>query len=539
MSICIEKIEPILKIFKLYEITCIKYAIQQKLALNDIQKNFIGHLFQSSNIANVINAHYPSREAFDKLDELFCKNQQNLILDSSILDNYKLFRRVFEACKDYFEDNQKRIFGKANITILSHQKIFAITILSHFAEEGLNSSYESQASYNSGIEFFVESLCKDEEIKKSRSNDESYITCQSTLLSIINYKKELVQKKQETEKISQLFEQVKITITMVKNTIFNINSYTLPLLTNKTRMNTLVLEPIYHNQTVGYTKETIELANDPLVKKIYGKQEQEYKDNYEEIYRSGDNYFMGIEHSLFNEKLNEKKSMLRNYNKSLLNQLEKESHKAASEYCKSHTSYVEQGHFHSALNEKNYILYRLNGIQKLNLQRIFHARDQLIILVIELSELYDFISINRFNTINLISWLLNPYLNKIEKATIRLELYVRVFDEDLNEIYKNRNKRAGCLNFSFLFDKSEPWESIYIDQNLLNDLNKNIQLLYKNLADLVFKTQIDYSDSIEEFHEKLKNIMARREVLLNIEEEAEGLSKIENLNYNGPRQLNL
>ncbi|STX41812.1 Uncharacterised protein [Legionella donaldsonii] len=374
--------------------------------------------------------------------------------EKGVKRNCEFFNFVYNTCYQYITDNQTRYFGRADLTDISHGKVFAMILIAHLCQKAMNLPEEEQDKYRSRIYKFTVELMNNDDIRRSSSVDGEMLSCITALDNIcIAHQK---QPAQEEDAIEKLFLEVGKTIGTMEEILLRVDQYTLPLITGQEGISGDQLRSYYTRaEDITLTLKQQGLLNNPLVVELYRKPHDKYTEEggYKDLYA-------GLAYDL------------------------------------------------SAAEDNSFLLKHFDQGQKENFIRLLQLRDRLQVLKSELDRLYKFTKTNQITYLNDFLYLVDPYLKEMHRVRGELQACAERFDADCSRVYRARQEDK-----SWFQEARRQWEKIYYNKDFLDGLRSGIVALAHNIASTFARIPFDRFNALEERSVEAGEVVARGEVL--------------------------
>ncbi|WP_019216535.1 hypothetical protein [Legionella tunisiensis] len=374
--------------------------------------------------------------------------------EKAVKRNCEFFNFVYNTCYQYITDNQTRYFGRADLTDISHGKVFAMILIAHLCQKAMTLPEEEQNKYRLRIYNFAAELMKNGEIQKTSSVDGETLSCITALDNIcIAHQK---QPAQEEDAIEKLFLEVGKTIGTMEAILLRVDQYTLPLVTGQEGITADQLRSYYDRvDDITLTLKQKNVLENPLVMELYRKPYDKYREEggYEELYH-------GLTYDL------------------------------------------------SAAEDNSFLLKHFDEGQKENFVRLLQLRDRLQVLKSELDKLFKFTKTNQITYLNDFLYLVDPYLKEMHRVRGELQACAERFDSDCSKVYRARQEDK-----SWFQEVRRQWEKIYYNKDFLDGLRHGIVALAHNIASTFARIPFDRFNALEERSIEAEEVVTRGEAL--------------------------
>ncbi|MDP3269841.1 MAG: hypothetical protein Q8M40_12465 [Legionella sp.] len=350
-------------------------------------------------------------------------------------DNLNFFNYVYNQCHLYIADNQTRYIGRADLKEITHGKVFAMTLLAHLCQAGMDNTLSEQEKYKQRIIDFTKELLNNENIKKTSSNDGGTISCKSALNNIYRYNASLVNAQKDEKDLDKFFEAVNKTVVTAQTTFSHVNDLLSQFTTHKYPQN-LQFNEFGNNTNRTLSNQESAALNDPLAKEMFGRMEDINKteNGYKELYQ-------GIDYKL------------------------------------------------PAIN--SFLLSQFNVKQIKNLKEILQLRDKLFVLSTELSTVYNSANSDRVATRSEFLPLIDSYLKDINRVKTELHACIEKLDIDCDAVYRSR-KNQGILD-----NGRTKWESQFLNKNSIEGFRTKTIELTRDIASAFSQISFNHFDSLK------------------------------------------
>lgn len=415
----------------------------------DLQQDWGYTLGFSHKQGYISGLEYPQAGALQDLSRVLAEqNQANL---PAVQHDIGYFNFVYNTCYQYINDNQSRYIGRANLTDISHAKVFAMTLIANLCKKGVAAGDPKlRDEYRQRIHAFTQQLLTINDIQSTRNNVDDLLSCKSSLNRIFNAN--IPHNPADEQGISAFYAKVSAAVFKMDRALGAVNHYTFSLITEQSTIAFDHWEQLSVEGNTTLNEVESELTKRGSVLELYLQPQTilNHENGYKQLYNNID------------------------YR------------------CNQYDSFL---------------LSQFDTQERQTMKQLLQSRDKLQVLTIELSKLLAFAQKNAIANFNDFLKLLDPYLKETHQLHKQLRYDLVKFDGDCGTVYRNPLARSGFNS------KRKNWEKAYLNKEALTAVRLQMQGLYQAVSEVFASIPLDYFTSLETFSEDAKEIKERAEFL--------------------------